>query len=364
MSAVPVDHVPLGARLVDRVVDGGWLPDPVLRRVIRRLLRRRLAHERRGGVEGRSERKAALVETLRTAPVAVATDEANEQHYEVPARFFELMLGPHLKYSSAHWPAEVTTLAEAEASMLRLTCQRARLVDGQDVLELGCGWGSLTLWMAAQYPASRIVAVSNSASQRQHVERRAAARGLDNVTVLTCDVNELGETPDTARMVHDDAFDRVVSVEMFEHVRNHRELTGRIARWLRAGGELFVHVFANREVAYPFAVGGSADWMARHFFTGGLMPSHDLLLRVVDDLTIAEHWAVDGTHYARTLEAWLVEMDRHEDEVLAVFAATHGPDHARAWWHRWRTFNIACAELFAFDGGAEWFVSHHRFVRP
>lgn len=362
MSSTPADHVPPLARVVDRVVDRGLLPDPVLRLAISALLRRRLARERAGGPEARGERKRALIESLRHSPVAVHTDEANDQHYEVPARFFELMLGPHLKYSSAYWPRGVQTLPEAEAAMLRLTCERALLADGQDVLELGCGWGSLTLWMAEQYPASRITAVSNSGSQRELVLKRAAARGLDNVRVVTCDVNQLGATEATAQIVRPASFDRVVSVEMFEHVRNYQRLMSRIATWLRDDGRLFVHVFANREVAYPFDVGGNADWMARHFFTGGLMPSHDLLLHFADDLAVEDQWVVDGRHYARTLEAWLVEMDRAEDEILAVFGDTYGPAHARAWWHRWRLFNLACAELFAHDGGAEWHVSHHRFA--
>lgn len=358
-----MDQLPLSARLVDEVVDRGLLPDPLLRRAVRRLLAKRLAAERAGGPEGRNERKRQLLASLRNSPVAVHTDEANEQHYEVPTRFFELMLGPHLKYSSALWPRGVQTLGEAEAAMLRLTCQRAGLVDGQDVLELGCGWGSLTLWMAEHYPNSSITAVSNSSTQRGKILERAAERGLDNVRVATCDINDLGQTDATAQVVADESFDRVVSVEMFEHVRNHERLLARIATWLRPGGKLFVHVFSNREVAYPFDVGGGGDWMARHFFTGGLMPSHDLLLHVARDLAIEDHWVIDGRHYARTLEAWLAEMDRHEGEIMALFGDTYPQPDVRAWWHRWRLFNLACAELFAYDDGAEWHVSHHRFTK-
>jgi cyclopropane-fatty-acyl-phospholipid synthase len=355
-------HVPLGARVVDAVIDRGMLPDPLLRASMRALLRRRLAEERAGGAEAISARKRALFDDLRTSPVAVHTDEANEQHYEVPTEFFELMLGPHLKYSSAYWPRGVQTLQQAEEAMLRLTCERAELVDGQDVLELGCGWGSLTLWMAAQYPSSRITAVSNSATQRQFIEKQAAARGLDNVTVVTRDVNVFG-TDDTAEFVAG-GFDRAVSVEMFEHVRNHTTLTDRIASWLRPGGKLFVHVFANREVAYPFDTGGSGDWMARHFFTGGLMPSDDLLLHTVESLTVEDHWVVSGEHYARTLEAWTDRMWTHRERILQLFADTYGADRAEAWFQRWRVFNTACAELFAYAGGDEWWVSHYRFVKP
>lgn len=362
---------PLGARVVDAVVDAGVLPDPLLRWAIRRLLRHRRATITAGGVEARSERQRALLERLASSPVAVDTDEANEQHYEVPTELFELMLGPHLKYSSGYWPDGTDDLAAAEEAMLRLTCQRAELADGQHVLELGCGWGSLTLWMAEHYPASHIVAVSNSVTQREHIAKQAVLRGLDNVTVLTGDVNRLGTGagPDGGpgehvEVVHTDAFDRVVSVEMFEHVRNHRVLTERIARWLRPGGKLFVHVFAHRSDGYPFETGSSADWMARHFFTGGLMPSHDLLLLSVRDLAIEDRWAVSGRHYARSLRAWLERLDAERDRAVDLLAAGGPRRVGRVRLRRWRVFTIACEELFAFAGGDEWHVSHYRFSRP
>jgi cyclopropane-fatty-acyl-phospholipid synthase len=353
---VSADRRALGARLTDAVVDRGLLPDPVLRRVVRLLLRRRRAAITAGGVEERHERKRALLAELDTSPVAIHTDEANEQHYEVPTELFELMLGPRLKYSSAWWGPGVDDLATAEEAMLALTCERAELVDGQDVLELGCGWGSLTLWMAERYPTSRITAVSNSATQRELIEKRAAEQGLDNVTVLTADVNEV-DLPAAA-------FDRVVSVEMFEHVRNHGALTRRIARWLRPGGALFVHVFAHRSDPYPFETGRRADWMARHFFTGGLMPSDDLLLRSVRDLGVEDHWVVSGTHYARTLRAWLDRLDDQRDRAVALLDDAYGRGEGRRWYHRWRVFDLACEELFAFAGGDEWHVSHYRFRRP
>jgi cyclopropane-fatty-acyl-phospholipid synthase len=345
-----------GARLVYAVVDRGLLPDAVLRAAVRALLRRRLAAITAGDVEARHARKRSLLRELAEAPLAINTEDANAQHYEVPTELFELMLGPHLKYSSGWWGPGVEDLAGAEAAMLRLTCERAELVDGQDVLELGCGWGSLTLWMAERYPGSRITAVSNSATQREHIEKRAAERDLDNLTVLTRDVNHLACEPAS--------FDRVVSVEMFEHVRNHRVLTERIATWLRPGGKLFVHVFAHRSDPYPFETGARADWMARHFFTGGLMPSDDLLLHSVRDLAVEDHWVVNGTHYARTLRAWLDRLDADRDRAEQLLSDAYGPSAGPRWFHRWRLFDLACEELFAFAGGDEWHVSHYRFTRP
>jgi cyclopropane-fatty-acyl-phospholipid synthase len=351
----------VGTRLVDGVVDRGLLPDALLRPAVRRLLARRAASLAAGGVEGRAERQRRLVADLSSSPVAMSTDVANRQHYEVPTGLFELMLGPHLKYSSGWWPDGVHTLADAEEAMLRLTCQRARLHDGQDVLDLGCGWGSLSLWIAERHPASRVVAVSNSRTQRAHIERTAAARGLENLTVVTADVNDLGVRTATD-LIHAGAFDRVVSVELFEHVRNHRELTDRIAGWLRPDGLLFVHVFAHRSDAYPFTTGSSADWMARHFFTGGLMPSPDLIPRLARELDLVDRWAVSGRHYARTLRAWLDRLDEQRGPALRLLGDVHG-GAAAVELRRWRVFHLACEELFAYRGGEEWHVSHQLYAR-
>lgn len=347
-------------RTIDRVIDGAVLPDPALRSVIRTLLRLRLRASDPGTPALRSAKKRETLAEWRHAPVAIATDDANEQHYEVPTELFELMLGTHLKYSSAYWPGGVTSLEQAEEAMLRLTCKRAQLVDGMDILELGCGWGSLTLWMAAQYPNSQVTAVSNSATQRALIEKRAVERGLDNVTVITADMRHFGvagEREDTLDVVAS-GFDRVISIEMFEHMRNHRELLRRVSTWLRDEGKLFIHVFAHKDLLYPFEVDGRADWMARHFFTGGVMPSDDLFLRLQDHLTVESHWAVDGTHYSKTLEAWLVRLDANEPRVLQLFTDTYGADDASAWLQRWRVFNIACSELFNFRKGTEWYVTH------
>ncbi len=344
---------PLSYSLLERDL----LPDWLIRAGIRRLLERRLRDEDKGDVEAQQAHFMRLVAELRQSPVAIATREANEQHYELPCEFFELVLGRRLKYSSCYFEPGVTSLDEAEAAMLALTCERARLRDGDEILELGCGWGSLTLWMAEHYPSARITAVSNSRTQKQFIDARAAARGLRNVEVVTRDVNVLEFPPDRR-------FDRVVSVEMFEHVRNHATLLERIAGWLRPGGTLFVHIFAHARFAYPFEVRDDSDWMARYFFTGGLMPSDHLLLYFQDHVRLREHWRVSGTHYQRTAEAWLANMDRHRLRVMPVLAATYGAAEARRWWVYWRVFFMSCAELFGYSGGREWLVSHYLFERP
>ncbi len=320
--------------LVDRIVATDAVPEPVLRLGIRANLAARLRRER---ARGQAERERFRAELLR-APIAAVPAKPNEQHYDVPAEFFELVLGPRLKYSSGHWPGGVETLAEAEEAMLALTCERARIEDGQAILDLGCGWGSFTLYAAERYPEARITAVSNSHSQRRWIEAHAPA----NVEVITADVNEL---------VLERRFDRIVSVEMFEHLRNYEVLMARLAALLDGDGLLFVHLFCHRELAYPYDDG----WMARRFFTGGTMPSADLLPSFDRDLRLVERRLVDGTHYARTAEAWLARLRAHEDEIADRFG--------RAFLADWRVFFLACAELWGYRGGTEWLVAHYLFAR-
>src|SRR5208283_24102 len=337
MQATTLDASPVLEAGYTKWLERDLLPDWLVRLGIRRLLAARLREERQGGVEAQAERLMQFINQLSRSPVAIRTDAANAQHYEVPAEFFRHVLGPHMKYSCALWSGAVADLTEAEAAMLDLTCRRARLEDGQDVLELGCGWGSLSLYIAGHYPNSRILAVSNSRSQKQFIDAEISRRGLTNLEVVTADMNEF----DTARR-----FDRVVSVEMFEHMRNYAELLRRVAEWSRPQALLFVHVFAHSRFAYPFEVRGPADWMAQHFFTGGLMPSDDLLLHFQDHFRIRERRRINGVHYQRTSEAWLTRLDQHREEVLALFAATYGKDEALRWLVRWRVFFMACAELF------------------
>ncbi len=340
--------------MLTELADKGLVPDMLLRAGIRMLDRKRIRHESRGTDRERRMRRSDWIRRMQTGPIAVATDAANAQHYEVPAGFFTQVLGRHLKYSSGYWPAGVATLDDAEAAMLALTCKRAGLADGQQILELGCGWGAVSLWMAAHYPNSRILSVSNSRSQRAFIRARCADRGIDNLTVVTADMNTFST---------DMRFDRVVSVEMFEHMRNWQELLRRIHAWLLPRGELFVHIFSHRQYAYPFEIEGSDDWMARHFFTGGMMPSDDLLYAFQERMKIAAHWQLDGTHYQRTAEAWLHNMKVNRQAILPVLASVYGADQAAKWFQRWRIFFMACAELWGFRGGSEWLVSHYRLQR-
>lgn len=337
-------------------VEQGLVPDRVVRLGIRRLLRERLDEIGDGDAELSAELARNFVAQMATAPLALLPEKANEQHYEVPAAFFAGVLGPHRKYSSCWWPEGTATLADAEAAALTATCERAGLADGQSVLELGCGWGSLSLWMAERYPASRITAVSNSTSQREFIEAEAARRGLVNLRIVTCDINDF--TVDAGAW-----FDRVVSVEMFEHLRNWNEAFRRVATWLAPGGRFFMHVFAHRRTPYPFVERDETDWMSRHFFSGGMMPSDDLALRFQDDLKLVDRWRWNGGHYARTSEAWLANMDASRADLMPLFESTYGREQAAVWWMRWRLFFMSVAELFAFEGGNCWWVSHYLFER-
>ena len=333
----------------------GLVPDVVIRSGIRRLLKQRLKEIRADETEHHAAAMSEFIAMMDRSTLAPVPHKANEQHYEVPAEFFGAALGPNRKYSSCFWERGTKTLAAAEVAALKATCERAGLADGQSILELGCGWGSLTLFMAGRYRKARITAVSNSSSQREYITGEAQRRGLSNVQVITRDMNEF---------TTDERYDRIVSVEMFEHMRNYRRLFERLHDWLIPGGRFFMHIFVHRAVPYEFVDQGAGDWMSRHFFAGGIMPGSDLPLAFQDHLHLVERWHWSGTHYARTANAWLANIDARRADILPVLARTYGAGAAEQWFHRWRMFFMACAELFAYRGGREWLVAHYLFERP
>lgn len=336
------------------LTERGLMPDSLIRFGIRQLLRQRLASLPLAEPATAAAYLDDFLRDMATAPIAPLPEKANEQHYEVPAAFFEKVLGERRKYSSCWWPEGVSTLYEAEVSALSETCRHAGLENGQDILELGCGWGSLSLWMAEHYPGSRIIGVSNSHSQRESIMDRAKQAGLNNLDIITRDMNEFDI---------DRRFDRVVSVEMFEHMRNWPRLFGKVASWLKPEGRFFMHVFCHKSLPYTFEVQDESDWMSRFFFSGGMMPSYDLATRIESPLTLVERWQWSGTHYEKTANAWLANMDRHAADIRPILAATYGPEHVRTWWVRWRIFFMACAELFGYRNGTEWPVGHYLFRR-
>ncbi len=333
------------------------IPDSLIRFGIRKRLLKTLEKVRPENCEDRQSALINHVTDLKSSPLAIATDEANEQHYELPTVFFQGCLGPHLKYSSGYWKDGETSndIEASEARMLKLTCERADITDGDRILELGCGWGSLTLWMAKHYPKSEITVISNSNTQREFINSQLEERGLNNVTVKTVNMIDY-------RGEGESIFDRVVSVEMFEHMKNYQLLLGRISEWLKPDGKLFVHIFTHKDTSYHYEIESEDDWMSKYFFTGGQMPSDDLLLYFQDHLSIDDHWQVNGTHYEKTSNAWLDRMDANKAELFPLIEETYGKHQSVKWWVYWRCFYMACAELWGFRDGEEWFVSHYRFT--
>ncbi len=343
--------VPMTKGLLER----GWIPDPFIRFGMRQLLRQKLIEECRDARScvSTNDRKMNLISEMRSSPIAVNTKDANEQHYELPTKFFQLCLGDNLKYSSCYYKTGEETLSQAEEIMLELTCERAELQDGQHVLELGCGWGSLSLFMAAKYPKSKITGVSNSKTQKAFIEEQAKIRGLNNLKIITCDMNDFTII---------ESFDRIVSVEMFEHMRNWQILLARISGFLNPQGKLFIHIFTHQKYAYLYDAKDDSDFIGRYFFTGGIMPSHDLLLYFQDHFKIEDNWKVSGTHYSQTSEQWLSNMDSNKSQIMPILKSVYGKE-ALKWWHYWRIFYMACAELWGYDEGNEWIVSHYRFSK-
>lgn len=338
--------------MIYNLLEKNLIPDFLVRWGIRRLLSRRLRDEDRGSLEKNRESLQQYIEHLKQSPVAVHTKDANEQHYEVPTPFYQYCLGKRLKYSGGYWPSGINTLDESEDAMLDLSCRRAELKDGHSVLDLGCGWGSLTLYIAEKYPNCKVTSVSNSRTQKEYIDSVCKTKGFSNVTVITKDMNEF---------TIDAKFDRLMSVEMLEHMKNYEVLFQRFAGFMKPDALFFVHIFTHKEFAYAFEVKDETDWMSKYFFTGGQMPSDDLFLYFQKDLLIENHWRVNGLHYHKTSEAWLSGMDANREKIIPIFEATYGKENALKWWVYWRVFYMACAELWGYNGGEEWVVSHYLF---
>jgi len=338
-----------------KLAEKGLLPDPLIRLGIKRLCGQRLSDTHTLDADALEMSHQQWIDFLVKSPIAIVPEKANEQHYEVPPKFFEMILGASLKYSCGFWPKGISSLDDSESEMLRLTCKRAELGDGQDILELGCGWGSLTFYMAQNFPNSKITAVSNSNDQTKFIEKKCRKLRLNNIETINADMNNFAI---------DKEFDRVVSIEMFEHMRNYDELLKRISSWLNEKGKLFVHIFSHKEVSYPFEDKSNSDWMAREFFSGGQMPSHKLLMSFPGRMRVEASWRVDGTHYAKTSRAWLEKMDNNKMAVVEVFSSTYGEKSANTWFQRWRIFFMSCEVLFGYNRGSEWGVSHYLFEKP
>jgi cyclopropane-fatty-acyl-phospholipid synthase len=337
-----------------KLAEKGYLSDALIRKGIQRLCKSRLEEISEQDCEQAQSSLVQFVQAMAQAEIAPLPEKANAQHYEVPANFYQYCLGRNRKYSSCFWLPDTPTLDEAEQLALTQTCAHAQLQDGQHILELGCGWGSLTLWMASHYPQAQITGVSNSASQREYIMGQAKARGLSNIHILTADMNVF-DTEQT--------YDRIVSVEMFEHMRNYQVLYGKVARWLKPGGLFFKHIFVHRYTPYAFDVKAEDDWMSQYFFSGGMMPSDDLPLYFQDDLKLLDKWRWDGTHYEKTANAWLQLMDQNHQALTPVLASIYGQADAEMWRQRWRIFFMACAELFGYNHGQTWWVSHYLFAK-
>lgn len=340
--------------MIFNLLEKDIIPDFLIRIGIRKLLRERLAEENKGSKELQQKHLIEYIEKLKASPIAINTSDANEQHYEVPTEFYKYVLGSRMKYSGGYWNVGAKTLDESEEAMLKLSCERAQLKDGQSLLDLGCGWGSVSLYVAEKFPNCKITAVSNSKTQKEYIDSVAKQKGFKNLTVITQDMNDF---------TINEKFDRIISVEMLEHMKNYQKLFAKLAGFLKSEGLFFIHIFTHKEYAYPFEVRDETDWMAKYFFTGGMMPSHNLFLYFQDDLTIRNHWVVNGTHYGKTSEAWLENMDKNKKEILPILEKTYGKANLTKWWSYWRIFFLSCAELFAYNRGEEWLVSHYLFQK-
>jgi cyclopropane-fatty-acyl-phospholipid synthase len=335
---------------IDQLLAKGFIPDILIRKGIRKLLSERLAEEKAFDVEKGFKQSLKNIQKMKSGPIAICTDEANDQHYQVDSQFFKLVLGKNLKYSSAYWDEKTNNLNQAEDKMLNLYIERAGLKNGQTILDLGCGWGSLSLFLAKKFPQSKITAVSNSKTQKIYIDVQAKKRKLKNLEVITCNINELSFKK---------KFDRIISIEMFEHMRNYQKLLSQVNSWLKKDGLLFVHIFTHKFLTYFFEVKDESDWMGKYFFTEGLMPSDQIFSHFNDAMLVKDHWVLSGKHYQKTADAWLLKMDSNKDKIMKIFNSHYGRDESKKWWNYWRIFFMSCSELWGYHQGNEWLVSHY-----
>ncbi|MBC7428364.1 MAG: class I SAM-dependent methyltransferase [Bacteriovorax sp.] len=340
-----------------KALEHGFIPDPVTRAGIRTLLKKRI-EESNDAVKSDPDYLNNYVQSLKKSPLAIMTKEANQQHYEVPTSFYDLSLGLHKKYSSCYWEESTKTLEEAEQLALNLSIEHAGIVDGMRVLELGCGWGSLSLELAKRFPKSQIVAVSNSKTQKTYIDVEAKKRGLPNLSILTRDLS-LKENYEFGV----EKFDRVMSIEMMEHLRNYELFFKYLSFSIKDDGKFFIHIFTHKKIPYFFETEGEENWMGKYFFSGGQMPSRDLLDEFNNDLIVERKWDWNGVHYSKTLEAWLNNTDQEKALVLEMFKQTYGKDQAIVWYNRWRVFFMSCSELFKYENGKEWGVTHYLMTK-
>lgn len=344
----------------DRIIDSGMAPDFILKAAVRFSLREKTSGSAAGAgnkndIEAMQKYKTEFVENLKRSPVALRTDDSKHQHYEVPSEFFNLVLGSYMKYSCGWWADLETSeksaenLNHSETAMLELSAARAEIKDGMSILDLGCGWGSFSIYLAQHFPESAITAVSHSATQKKWIDDKAASLKLRNIRVITADMIDFEA---------DEKYDRIVSIEMFEHMRNWKELFGRISRWLKSDGQFFMHIFTTEGVPWFYDADNDSDWMAKNFFAGGMMPASDLVLYFAENLHIEKVWKVSGRHYAKTLLAWLHRMDRNKKSIMPVFQNAYGSNAVR-WWNRWRLFFLSCAVFFGHKKGSLWNVTHY-----
>lgn len=351
---------------LDKLLADGKVPDFLLRKGIRRLIKKRIKKQNKLSVEERFEYLNYFIKELKKQPIAVKTESANEQHYELPPEFFEKILGRNLKYSCCLWSDDFNykklkkqndiqqRLDQAEDEMLELTAKRAEIENGQNILELGCGWGSLSFYLAKRFPDSRIIAISNSRLQIDYINQLAAQNRIDNLKAIKADINNFNT---------DARFDRIVSVEMFEHMRNYQKLMNKVSSFLTDAGKLFVHIFCHKNYPFTYQDNKNTDWMARYFFSGGTMPSQDLLHYFSGDLSLQKQWAISGSQYQKTLEVWLKIMDQKKDEIYPILESTYGASEAKKWWNYWRVFFISSAEFFGYNDGNDWYISHYLFQK-